>query len=271
MPEKEKRKSGLAPVMVGRGLLLLLTAALILLAALLYWFVFGMFKTSFSTEGVLTTEDDAILIHYPQDAIVTEICVKENQFVREGDVLLKVFPKNDEENLSLEQMMSRSDDVVSPFDGFVTEVMIRRWEQSNISTPLAGVMAAENDNVSHVLSYVTVDYANMISRGTDVNITVKGAPENSEGLLHGKVLTVSELPVTEYQMHLSSGSGRVSEAFYESDKDQYEVLIGIDMDEYNSRVEAGSEIRESSLVCNEVCEVTYFSDEMHPYQVIFDE
>ncbi len=272
MPDSTKKKIEAVPVpqVVTRGNILLLLAAAAILVALLIWGFFGTIKTSFTSLGALTTSADAIMVHQPENAVVTDIMVSTNQFVNKGDVLVRVYTETPGETVSMEQMAMEAHDIKSPVSGFVTEIIARQWQRVDLTTTLARVVESETDTVTHVLAYVPIEYVEKVEVGTRVNVNVQNATEEEVGVLTGTVTSVTDIPVSEYHILRSTGSEKVLEYFYQGGKEeQYEVLIELDTNDAGELVTTNNSLRKNSYVCNEMCQITFFSDEMHPYEVIY--
>ena len=278
MPEIKNKKPEPVPVpeVIGRGSVFMLAAAFCILAALLIWFFIGTVKTSFTTLGVLTTDVDSIMIHQPSNAVVTEIVAASNQFVNKGDVIMRVYTLEDddalqEDVLSMEQMTEQAHDIVSPVNGFITEIIAHQWEKVDLTTTLARVKESPTDTVSNAMAYIPIDLVDNIEEGTRVNIRVQDTEKGKASLIKGSVVMITELPVSEYHILRSTGSQKVVDFFYDGQKEQYEVLIKLDLDDAGTLAETGGTQRKSPYVCNEMCNITFFSEEMHPYQVILQQ
>ena len=278
MPELTNKKPEPVPVpqVIGRGSIILLLAAICILASLMIWFFIGTVKRSFTRFGVMTTEVDAIMIHQPDNAVVTEIVAASNQFVNKGDVIMRVYTLDDEDSLtdddrpSMEQMAEQAHDIVSPVNGFITEIIVEQWERVDLTSTLAMVKESPTDTVSYAMAYISIEYVENIEDGTNVNIRVQDTDNGKASLIRGSVVSITELPVSEYHILRSTGSSKVVDYLYDKQKKQYEVLIKLDVDDVGELEETGTTQRKSPYVCNEMCQITFFSEEMHPYQVILE-
>lgn len=269
MPEIRNKKPNPAPYprfMDGRTILLLIASA-ILFTALLTWFFGGTVRSSFTVQGIINVRDDAVMVHQPEDAVVTDIMVKTNQFVKEGDTLLRVWPEQKGAAVSLDQMSAKAHDIPAPVSGYVTEITARQWERVDLTTTLARILQTPEPSLSFAMTFVTVDDIDKIEYGTEASIRLQGEGGETGVHLKGSVIDKTELPVSEYQMLVLTGSEMVARHFSKDNLDQYAVFVKLETDD-GENPPAG--IREQALICNEMCQITFFSEETHPWQLILN-
>jgi multidrug resistance efflux pump len=267
MPEIRNKKSDPSPlprIMSGRMTLLLIAAAVIF-TALLCWFTLGTIRTSFTIYGVFTARSDATMIHQPQSGVITEIPVSTNQYVHQGDVLLKIFPEDESgQTLSLEEMKKDAKSVLSPVNGYITEIICIPWQRVDLTTTLMRLQESETPELHYAVAYVNMDELNLINVGTEAIVQVQGAEKENGGLISGRVTSISDQPVAKYEMLETTGSEEIMNYFYQENIGQYQLLI-----ELTGLDEREADNRKNMLMCNEICKITLFSAEKHPYQVIF--
>ena len=257
------------PSVIGRGDVLFLCAGIALFLSLAIWLFFGEIRTSFTEVGVLAGEAAAVIVHQPENALVTECLVSENDYVREEDLLLKVYPLTmDGGTETLDVMQREARDVLSPVSGFVTEVAVEQWQQVDVSTPLMRVAECPAQTVDRALVYVDLDMVNQIEIGAEAEIKVEGLSDSYEKLA-GTVVSVSRLPVSLENMISRTGSTKTAELLYRDGVEQYLVEIVLDTDPDPKPDSAGKELPESTVICNSICSVTIFMNEIHPYQMLF--
>lgn len=244
------------PKVIRRGEILLLTAAGLILAALIFWMVFGTIRTSFTAQGVLTTGTDSRMIHYPMDGVVTEILVENNQFVKKADPLLQIYPRQPGETTSLEEMKRAAVSVPAPMSGYVTEVSVQPWTSVNLSTTLARMTESDDPVIDCALTFLPLQDAERIGPGTRVSIQLQ-APSGLSTVIPGVVETVTELPVSDYMILTSVGLEAAARSFERSGQDLFGVLVRMDPEE-NGR----------HWICNEICYITFYSAEVHPIEIL---
>jgi len=265
MKNKKSDPSPLPRILSGRMTLLLIAAAVIFIA-LLCWFIFGTIRTSFSIYGVLTTQSSSTMIHQPQNGVITEIPVFTNQYVNKGDVLLKIYPGAESgETCSLEEMKKDAESVISPVNGYITEISCVPWQRVDLTTTLMRMQESETPAIHYAVAYVTMDELNLVDVGTEVSVQIQGAKKENSGLINGKVIRISAQPVSRYEMLESTGSEEIMNYYYQEHSEQYELLIDL-----TGLEEGETDNRKNMLMCNEICKITLFSAEKHPYQVVFN-
>ena len=257
------------PSVISRGDVLFLCAGIALFLSLAVWLFFGKIRTSVNEVGVLAGETAAVTVHQPEKALVTECLVSENDYVQEGDLLLKVYPlTQDGETKALDAMQREARGVLSPVSGFVTEVAVEPWQQVDVSTVLLRVAQCPDRTVDRALVYVDLDTMNQIEIGAAVKLKVEGLGDGYK-MLTGTVADISRVPVSLKNMITRTGSAKTAAILYRDSAEQYRVEIALDTDGDAKLSGAGKELPESVMISNKVCSVTIFTDEIHPYQMLF--
>ena len=273
MPDANNKKPNPSPTprYLGGRTTLLLWTTVVLFSALVLWFLCGTARSSFTVQGIVTGSDNAVMVHQPENAVVTDILARTNQFVQAGDVLLRVYPEQDGDTLSLEQMSAGAHDILAPVSGFVTEIIARQWERVDLTTTLVRILQASDPSLSLAMAFVTIDDIDKIEVGMEVNVRLQGTGGTSGGLLRGRVIETTDLPISEYQMLIYTGSETVVKHFFEEEREQYAVLVELETDDEGNFVAVRGGLRDQAIVCNEMCQITFFSEEMHPWQLILNQ
>ena len=273
MPDANNKKPNPSPTprYLGGRTTLLLWTTVVLFSALVLWFLCGTARSSFTVQGIVTGSDNAVMVHQPENAVVTDILARTNQFVQAGDVLLRVYPEQDGDTLSLEQMSAGAHDILAPVSGFVTEIIARQWERVDLTTTLVRILQASDPSLSLAMAFVTIDDIDKIEVGMEVNVRLQGTGGKSGGLLRGRVIETTDLPISEYQMLIYTGSETVVKHFFEEEREQYAVLVELETDDEGNFVAVRGGLRDQAIACNEMCQITFFSEEMHPWQLILNQ
>ena len=267
MPESRDKKNNPSPlprILTGRMTLLLIAAAVIF-AALLCWFVFGTIRTSFTIHGVLSTGSEATAIHYAQSGVITEIPVSANEYAEKGDVLLKICPEAEKgETRSLQEMKNAAESVLSPVNGYITDVACIPWQRVDLATTLMRLQESDLPEIHYAIAYVTMDELNQIEIGTRASVQIRGVKTDNGGAINGEVIYISDQPASKYEMLQFTGSEEIMDYFYQEHLGQYQLTI-----ELTGLNESETNKWKNMLMCNEICKITLFSEDKHPYQVIF--
>lgn len=273
MPDSQKRKENPMPTIIGRKDILLLMAALTLFTALLVWMLFGSIRTSFSEIGILATQGNAEKIHQPEQGIVTELLVSENSYVQKGDELIKVisYDTMEAENAeTLQEMQSHATGICSPVSGYVSEIIVTTWEPVDISTTLMMVADTPTSQLGNALAYINLDTIDQVQVGTEVKVELEGMG-SKYGTLTGHVTSIGQLPVSQFDVIMRTGSQRTAELLFNDDTELFQVEIALDKDADGVPVTNGRDLPSSAFVVNKICKLTFYSDVVHPYQILIQE
>lgn len=273
MPDRQKKKETPMPTIIGRKDILLLGAAVTLFTALLVWMLFGTIRTSFTEIGILTTQEDAEKIHQPDQAIVTELLVSENSYVQEGEELVRVISYETiaaENADTLEEMQSHATGICSPVSGYVSDINVTTWEPVDVSTTLMMVSETPTMQIENALAYISLESIDQVEIGTEVKIELEGMGSRY-GTLSGHVTRIGQLPVSLFNMVLRTGSQKTADLLFKTDTEQFLVEIELDKNPDGTPVTVGRSLPGSAFVANKICRLTFYSNEIHPYQILIQD
>ncbi len=271
MPEKKEKRTdnSLALRVITRGDMLVLLAVIIVLAALANWMFFATIRTSFTETGVLTTAGESIAVHQPVRGVVTEVLVARNDYVKEGKPLLRVCPaEKTAEGLTLREMRAAAVDVPAEVSGYVSEIEVSEWDEVDVSTTLLYILESKTKEISHVSVLIPVTSLDMVSEGTLAKIKVDGIDTADYGILTGSVVGVSEVPWLRSEMIEKTGSAEVADILCREKLEQFHVDILLETDAKGNPMFSGGMTPKGGIICGRMCEVTFYSHEKHPYEVL---
>lgn len=273
MPDNHRKNETPMPTIIGRKDILLLGAAVTLFTALLVWMLFGTIRTSFTEVGILTTQEDAEMIHQPEQGVVTELLVSQNSYVHEGEELVRVISYETiaaENAETLEEMQSHATGICSPVSGYVSDINVTTWEPVDLSTTLMMVSEAPTRQIGNALAYISLESIDQVEIGTEVKIELEGMGSRY-GTLSGRVTKIGQLPVSLFDVITRTGSQRTAELLYKEGTEQFLVEIALDKDAGGVPLTAGRDLPSSAFVTNKICRLTFYSDTIHPYQILIQD
>ena len=273
MPDSQKKKETPMPTIIGRKDILLLCAAVTLFTALLVWMLFGTIRTSFTAVGILTTQEDAEMIHQPEQGVVTELLVSENSYVHEGDELVRVISYETiaaENAQTLEEMKSYATGICSPVSGYVSDINVTAWEPVDLSTTLMMVAETPATQIGNALAYINLDSIDQVEIGTEVKVELEGMGSRY-GTLSGRVTSIGQLPVSQFDVVIRTGSQKTAALLFKDGTEQFLVEIELDKNSDGTPVTVGRGLPGSAFVTNKICRLTFYSDEIHPYQILIQD
>lgn len=264
-----KKHTDPVPRVISRGDILLMYAGAAVLAALLIWIFFGTIRHSVTEVGILTTDLDAVGIHQRSSGYVTEVLVDEGDYVQKNDVLVQIYPcKEGEEIPPLEEMNEKVESILSPVTGYVSQILVTQWERVDLSKELLTVAEGDKEEIDCALAYLTLNDVEHISVGAEVAIKIEGLSEQY-GTLKGYVSAISDRPSSEYDMQDRIGSSKMVKYLFKEGVEQYRVDVEIEKDANGNLLSKGGTVPSSILGINKLCSLTLYSEERHPYQLLF--
>lgn len=273
MPNNHRKNETPMPTIIGRKDILLLGAAVTLFTALLVWMLFGTIRTSFTEVGILTTQEDAEMIHQPEQGVVTDLLVSENSYVQKGDELVRVISYETiaaENAETLEEMRRHATGIRSPVSGYVSDVSVTAWEPVDLSTTLMMVAETPTRQIGDALAYISLDSIEQVEVGTEVKVELEGMARK-HAALSGRVTRIGQLPVSLFDVITRTGSQRTAELLYKEGTEQFLVEIALDKDAGGVPLTAGGDLPHSAFVTNKICRLTFYSDTIHPYQILIQD
>ncbi len=273
MPEQERKKknSGTTLRVITRGNKLALAAAILVFAALLHMMLFYTVRASFTQTGACTPEGNGIAVHQPLKGVVTELLVDRNEFVEAGTPLLRICPEEKRTpGMSLQEMKNAAVELKSEVNGFVSQIEVREWQEVDLSMPLLYIAESEKEGITHASVMLPASNVAKIREGTEVTVQIEGIPEEDAGIVNGLVTKISKVPWTAEQLFRRTGSMQVAEVLCNSDEALFHVEIELDDSDGNGVPDfTKGMLPEDPVICWRMCDVTFYSDEVHPYQFLF--
>jgi biotin carboxyl carrier protein len=207
-----------------------LAAVVIAIFSALIWSVFGIMADKVSGYGIIVDSSGTANITPTSSGRVIELNFKTGDTVRKGDVVAVIEQSELEQNLYLqteqahdsqsnEDMASRaaqisstkeqlhkSSTVVSPYDGTVIGSRLRVGDVVQGGTPLYDLRLNKEREDMLAVVYVPVLEGSRIKNNSIIQVS-PGAVESSEyGSLLGRVISVSDYPVTSERMVYWTGN-----------------------------------------------------------------
>lgn len=212
---------------------LILAAAGLLIAVAAVWAVTDSQPVTVKSQGVLVRPGGIVSIGSFTSGQLTDVRIRLNDHVRRGDVIARVHQPalmdqlaelhsrkqalagEDEKELReiearIEQLQAtiiERSRVVSPYDGRVIELAVKKHDMLFEGAPIATLELDEgsNDKLQAVM-YVPVQIGKKIVPGMDAKINPTSVSKEEYGNLLGRVVSVSEYPATEDSMMNTLGN-----------------------------------------------------------------
>ncbi|MDF2610951.1 MAG: bacteriocin system secretion protein [Lachnospiraceae bacterium] len=276
-----------------------LIAVICILVAAITWGITGNISTNVKAEGMLITRGGTVDIYASTKGQISDIRVVAGDYVEEGEIVarinqndlvdeitalteksavLKQSGAEDKEILnymqqikSLKNKLNQSTVVISHEAGRVTEVNINTGDEVEPGTAVISIVDANKD-VSDLIAalYVPVESGKKLKAGMETKISLSIVQEEEYGYLFGRVVSVSEYPVSVKTAARKLGSNELAES-YVGNKVCLEVLVEL---EVNKKTESGYQWSTQGgppliLENGTVCSASVIVDSQKPIEKVF--
>ena len=168
-----------------RGWLTLLSLAAVVAVAII-WAVFGRLPQTVSANGLITPPDGATQVQSVYTGIVTEIHANDGGQVRAGEDLAVV-----------RDAQGASHGIISFFSGQVISIEVAEGQVIQVGSTVATLERSSAGGSPLVaMLFVPSSQSAGVAPGESVLLSVASAPAAAFGLLRGRVLSVSQFPLT---------------------------------------------------------------------------
>jgi biotin/lipoyl-binding protein/HlyD family secretion protein len=237
---------------------LALIALLALVVAAVAWGVFGSIP-------VEVGGDDGVLIHSGArhgvasqvSGLVTEVRVKTNDHVKEGQVIARV-----------QRESGAKTDVVSLYSGRADEVLVQKGMVLDRGQQVA-VLEDGNKPLEAVV-FVPTEQGKQLEKGMQVHISPTTAKVQEYGFIEGKVSSVSEFPVTRVEMFAVLANQSLVDTLRTSeDQLQVNVKLRSDPSTPSGFKWSSSKGPPFSISHGTPCTATFVLGRQHPVNLVF--
>lgn len=226
-----------------RGWIVLITI-IFMLIGFAVWSVCGSIKSSVDGKGILLRSGGVRNITHNITGQIYDIRVVPGDMVRKGEVIARIDrsetvseilqlkrkleitdpSSNQEDYLSIKDKIAElqvkleaESNIISQYFGRVLEVRFNRWDilQAGESFISIEPMGDDIKELEGVL-YVSAEEGNKLSPGMEVFLSLAPVKKEDYGYMLGKVVSVSDYPVTRQNMVKTLGSDELTEVFSQS-------------------------------------------------------
>lgn len=211
-----------------------------LLLVLLIWSLFGVLETKIEGSGVIIRGGGVYELNAVEQGVITDIKVEAGDLVQKGEVMayisspelvrqmqqLQLLLKeaqneadieelNDiDEQLKVLQSHTRNQAVVSQYDGQILQVNVNQGGFVRPGDTLLEMESGkEQDSSPQALIFLPVEQSRKVSPGMTVELNPDGVSFEEYGFLMGKVLAVSQYPLSSQEMQRLFGNEEIVKQF----------------------------------------------------------
>ncbi len=207
-----------------------LVAILALLFSVVLWSIYGAFTVKADGMGLIMDSAGVMNVSHVASGKISSLYVQPGTFVHKGDLIAHLEQAEQSADTRMAQYatgLASSDrdaigrayqydakryqqvvaeDVFSPYDGIVDEIMVDEGSILSAGTPICSVRLTQNRDDLTGLLYIPVDKGKRVEPGMTIQLAPNGVDVSESGSLIGVVRTVSQYPVTAQgiQQHLGN-------------------------------------------------------------------
>ncbi len=216
---------------------IVISAFAILTSGLILWGIFGRIEISLYAEGILIKGGGYGYIYASGEGQIYDISIKRGDFVNNGDIIaridkpelvdeiitleqnIKILDENNMESAHLKEELSDMRNklrneiyIISGEQGAVSDVYFNKNEFVEKGQNIAKIVRG-GEKVKDLIAvlFYPLEDGKKIYPGMNVKISPSTVSKEAYGYLLGKVVSVSDLPVTERQLSDLTGSEQFAE------------------------------------------------------------
>lgn len=215
----------------------LIAVSCIIISAITWGFL-GSIPTKIYGQGILLNGGGVFDVMHNTSGQVTDIRVKPGDVVKKGDVVARIdqpqlveqinslrgtlrervsrklinspdYSAVEKQVLQLQQELDYRSQIVSQIDGRVLELMINERSIIQPGTPLINMERQGSTVKMEAISYVPAEQGKAILPGMEVQVSLANVNKEEYGYMLGRVIAVSEYPVTTQSMMLTLGNEKL--------------------------------------------------------------
>nr|WP_245347364.1 NHLP bacteriocin system secretion protein [Cohnella lubricantis] len=209
---------------------LILAAVGLLVAIAIVWACTGSQSVTLAGQGVIVRPGGIVTIGSSVAGQVTDVRAQINDRVKRGDVIARVgqpelleqlallrseretaagadLAKLDAAIDTLEQQIAERTRIVSPYDGRVLEVGVRKYDPLDAGSAVATVeLGEEGSSGLQAVMYLPAQTGKQVTPGMEAALNPTSVNKEEYGNLLGRVVSVSEYPATSTSMMATLGN-----------------------------------------------------------------
>jgi hypothetical protein len=185
-----------------RGWVVIASLTLVTVGAI-GWALFGRLPQTVTANGLITRPQGAVQVQSLYTGMVNKIHASVGGYVQAGQDLADIGDAS-----------GASHEIVSPAAGQVTSIAVADGQVISTGSAVATIERGTGSGGPLVaMLFVSSDQAAGIVPGEDVQLSVASAPSAAFGLLRGRVLSVSQFPLTSAEVNAALGGTATAGTF----------------------------------------------------------
>ncbi len=277
---------------------LMLIALGCILTAVVIWSITGSIATSVAAKGMLVKSGGIVDISSPERGQISDIRVRPGDFIKKGDIIarlnqselvdeitaltdkLKLMKESNADTnevltLSsqlneLKKRLTESSVIISQEEGRAVEIKLKTGDMVDRGTVVMSLVK-EGAGVKNLIAamYVPVESGKRLAPGMEARVSPSTVKKEEFGYILGRIVSVSEYPVTVQTARERLGSSELAEA-YAGGAACLEVLVDLVTDD---RTESGYRWSTLSgpphgIENGTVCTATVIVDRQRPAEMV---
>ena len=273
---------------------LILIGVLILFLGLLYWALFGTIDVTTSAPGLLVSGGGFAYCYSTTEGFLYDISYDLGDQINEGDVAARVNKpdivreiniiqneleeietpekkkKNEETLTSLKERLKKESRILNVESGKITDIYVQKGQYINKGDPVLKI-SRNGKTVKDLIGvlYYPVEEGKTIEANMDCRLIPSITNKETYGFLKGKVVSVSEFPISIKAIADFTGSQKFAELF--SKEPVLEVIIDLlpSTETPSGYQWSSSEGPDMKLEPGTLCDGLCITKKLNPIELIF--
>jgi multidrug efflux pump subunit AcrA (membrane-fusion protein) len=213
-----------------------------ILTAVVIWSITGSLATNVAANGMLVKSGGIVDISSPESGQISDIRVRPGDFIKKGDIVARLDQselvdeiaglsdklellkesKADEKDIitldkqieELKKRLRSSSVIISQEEGRTIEVKLKVGDMAAPGTVVMSIVK-EGTGVKNLVAvmYVPVESGKRLAPGMETRISPSTVKKEEYGYILGRIVSVSEYPVTVQTAQQKLGSSELAEAY----------------------------------------------------------
>jgi multidrug efflux pump subunit AcrA (membrane-fusion protein) len=184
-----------------RGWLVIASLTLVTVTAV-GWALFGRLPQTVTASGLITRPQGAVQVQSLYPGLISKVHTAVGGYVKAGQDLVDIRDAS-----------GAGHEIVSPLAGQVTSLAVSDGEVISTGSAVATIERATGGGQLVAMLFVPSDQAAGIVPGQSVGLNVESAPSAAFGLLRGRVVSVSQFPLTSAEVNAVLGGTTTAGTF----------------------------------------------------------
>lgn len=271
---------------------LIVAGLAVLTAAFFIWTVIGTVSEELACQGMMLSGIGTVTVTSDRTGQVLDVSVQSGSEVKKGAVIARLLEPDLADRIAAARaaavdgktasgqfvlkdqlaQIEQSGRIACPFDGKILEVLIRKGNWVTAGDPIVHLeISGQYGNQMRVLAFVPAAQGKKIIPGSAVKVAPSTVKKEAEGMITGKVVTISSYPVSRAEMRSVLGNDDLVDMFTkEGPLFQVEIALESDAGTYSGFHWTTGKGPETVIGNGTMCDVLITIKEERPIDIMME-